>query len=232
MTNLELTQYYADLLILQYKGKPRAVETIKAFVDMVIANQLPLALQDAFNLDTATGAQLDVIGKYAGVTRDGYSFSGPVTLNDEEYRKLVKLKIIKNNSGSSLYDVQNLLALYFAGLIRVYDYKDMSMGYYIDSSFGSQELIEVFLNKGLLPVPMGVGLASTIYNPTLKFFSFRTYSSVSLGFPFNNYTSYNEAWPWLSYAYAIDAAVTVDQSLLTEDGLNRIVQENGDKLYA
>ena len=144
-TDAEILSYYADLLILQYKQKPKAEATVKMFVDLLINGQLPLAVQDAFDIDTAVGYQLDIIGKYAGVTRDGYSFSGPMTLNDEDYRKIIKLKIIKNNSGSSLYDIKNLLALYFAGQIRVFDYKDMTMSYYVNSSFGSQELVEFFI---------------------------------------------------------------------------------------
>lgn len=231
MTDVEILQYYADLLILQYKGLPKADQTVKTFVNLLIEGQLPLQLQDAFNVDTAVGAQLDIIGKYAGVTREGYSFTGPMTLDDDDYRKIIKLQIIKNNSGSSLYEIQNLLALYFAGLIRVFDYKDMSMSYYVDASFGSQQLVEFFINKNLLPAPMAVGIGSTIYNPNLTFFSFRTYLAPSTGFPFNTYAAYNMNWPWLSYAYALNATVTLQQSLLTEDGADIIVQENGDKMF-
>lgn len=230
MTDAEILQYYADLLILQYKGLPKAEQTVKTFVKLLVDGQLPLAVQNAFDIETATGNQLDLIGKYAGVSRNGYSFSGPMTLDDDDYRKLIKLQIIKNNSGSSLYEIQNLLALYFAGQIRVFDYKDMSMSYYVNSSFGSKELVEFFINKDLLPSPMAVGIGATIYNPNLTFFSFRTYAAESNGFPFNSYSQYNEEWQWLSYAYALNTTTSLNQSLLTEAG-DRIVQENGDLLY-
>lgn len=232
MTDQELLVYYSDLLILQYKGKPKATGMVQAFVNTVTEGQLPLAIQDAFNIDTASGTQLDVIGKYAGVTREGSSFSGPMVLDDEDYRKIIKLKIIKNNSGSSLADIQNLLMQYFQGLIKVFDYKDMSISYYVSADFGSQQLVEFFINKGLLPCPMAVGLGSTVYHPDLNFFSFSTYrQGVPAEYPFNQYTDQHDEWPWLTYAYAINAGTTIDQTLLTESGFNNLTLENGEDLF-
>lgn len=59
----EVKNYYADLLILQYHSKPKARETIKAGVDIYTADGLLYQLQDILNIDTAQGAQLDIIGK-------------------------------------------------------------------------------------------------------------------------------------------------------------------------
>lgn len=231
MTDLEIAQYYADLLLLQYKDKPKAYDTVEAFLRMLVDGQLPLAVQNAFDINTAVGGQLDIIGKYAGVTRDGYNFTGPMTLDDEDYRKILKLKIIKNNSGSSLFEIKNLLSLYFAGQIRVFDYKDMSMSYYVNSSFGSRQLVEFFIKKELLPSPMAVGIGATIYDPNLKFFSFRTYYAESKGYPFNTYADYNENWPWLTYKYALESANQLTQNLLTEDGQD-LLTENSEPLQA
>ncbi|AFC22586.1 hypothetical protein phi1422_0066 [Bdellovibrio phage phi1422] len=231
MTDQELLQYYADLLILQYRDKPKASATVKAYVNLLISGQLPLAVQNAFDIETAVGKQLDVIGKIVGVTRDGYTFSEAIVLNDDDYRKMIKMKIFLNNSDSSLYSIQNLIALYFQGLMKVYDYQDMSMSYALSSAFGSQDLVEVFINKGLLPRPMGVGLGATIYHPTMKFFGFRTYQAENPNaFPFNTYDNYNEQAPWLLYAYAVNATTTVDELLLTEDGVNNIITEDGEDI--
>lgn len=232
MTDQQVIAEYIKLLILQYVGKQKISGHVGALVDLVISGQLPNQIEQAFDPATAIGAQLDVIGKWAGVSREGFSFSGPMVLNDEDYRKIINLKVIKNSSGSSLSEIKDLLRLYFENLIRVFDYQDMSMSYYVSSAFGSQELVEFFINKDLLPSPMAVGVGSIIYHPTLKFFSFRTYRQESRGFPFNTYASYNENWPWLTYGYALNSPVTPDLNLITEDGLNIIVQENGDALYA
>jgi len=69
MTAEEITQYYVDLLILQYRRKKNARATVGAFVRQVVANLLWLRLADAFDLDTAEGDQLDMLAKYIGITR-------------------------------------------------------------------------------------------------------------------------------------------------------------------
>lgn len=55
--------YYADLLILQYHSKPKARETIKLGADIYLGDGLVFQLQDILDIDTAVGAQLDIIGK-------------------------------------------------------------------------------------------------------------------------------------------------------------------------
>ncbi|MDR2674459.1 MAG: DUF2612 domain-containing protein, partial [Opitutaceae bacterium] len=68
MTLDEVIQYYVDLLIIQYRQKPRARATVAAFVRAAVADGLPPALADAFDIDTASGAQLDILAKYIGVS--------------------------------------------------------------------------------------------------------------------------------------------------------------------
>lgn len=64
-----LEDYYANLLIIQYNGKPKAAATIKLYVDLLLMNVLLLQIRDAFNLEDATGAQQDIIGKWVGIDR-------------------------------------------------------------------------------------------------------------------------------------------------------------------
>ena len=172
MTTQQLINYYANLLILQYLGQPNAYATIQATAALFIMNQLPIAVQNAFNMDgTAVGVQLDVLGKYAGVTRNGYSLSGlPISLSDADFFTLIKMAILTNSSGSDLNSIQSLLNIYFPNEIYVFDHKEMRMSYLINSSIGSQNLIQLFITEGLLPIPMAVQLASPIYTSNLKFF--------------------------------------------------------------
>lgn len=65
----QLKDYYSNLLIVQYNGKPKAQAHIKFLVDLIFANVLLLQIQDAFDWRTAVGVQLDIIGKWVGVTR-------------------------------------------------------------------------------------------------------------------------------------------------------------------
>lgn len=170
---------------------------------------LPLAVLNAYNIigsSTAIGVQLDVIGKYCGVTRKGTSPTGtPISLSDQDFLTLIKIAIIQNSAGSSLASIQSLLAQFFPNAILVFDYANMQMSYLISTTLGSVNLAYMLVNNGLLPSPMGVQVAAVAYAPVINtFFGFRTY--ILPGFnisPFNTYLSYNNNSPWLTYADAI-----------------------------
>lgn len=66
----ELLLYYSNLLIVQYNGKPKAKATIELFTNMLFMNLIFQQIQDSFDWKTAQGAQLDIIGKWVGVSRD------------------------------------------------------------------------------------------------------------------------------------------------------------------
>jgi hypothetical protein len=61
--------YYAGLLITQYRGLPRASATTAILSKQAVGDMLINSVASAFNLRTAVGAQLDIIGKYVGITR-------------------------------------------------------------------------------------------------------------------------------------------------------------------
>lgn len=144
---------------------------------------LPIAVQNAFNLigsNIAIGAQLDVLGKYTGVSRSGAGFAGPIILDDADFLQLIRLAIVTNSEGSDLGTIENLLNQFFPnGEILVFDYQNMRMSYLINSSIGSQELVQLFVTEGLLPKPMGVQLAAPIYSNNLKFFGMVSASTVA-----------------------------------------------------
>lgn len=56
-------EYYANLLILQYHSKRKARETIKVSADLYLADGLLFQFENLLDIDTAQGAQLDIIGK-------------------------------------------------------------------------------------------------------------------------------------------------------------------------
>jgi hypothetical protein len=67
--NAALIDYYTNLLIIQYHNKPKARATIEAMITEGMIYDLAILVRDGFNLETAVGAQLDIIGKYVGVNR-------------------------------------------------------------------------------------------------------------------------------------------------------------------
>lgn len=149
---------------------------------------LPLAVQNGFNLvagtDTAEGKQLDVIGKYVGVSRSGFGFTTQLTLSDSDFLTMIRLAIVKNSSGSSLYDIQGLLALLFPGKISVTDYQNMLMSYAVSSDVASAGLLQLVVTEGLLPRPMGVALFVVIFDSGDPF----TFDSSGFGGGFGDIT--------------------------------------------
>jgi len=83
-----LKKYFSNLLILQYKNKPKAKATIETLVEHTfsdtVGNIFPIEVQNSYDLNTSTGTQLDVIGKYLGYDRS-LSFTINNAFNYDEY---------------------------------------------------------------------------------------------------------------------------------------------------
>lgn len=69
MTPTEIVQAYQKLLIVQYRTMAKAVATIGAVCTEAVAGMIYTQVQSAYDLDTAVGAQLDVLGAYVGARR-------------------------------------------------------------------------------------------------------------------------------------------------------------------
>lgn len=65
----DIIEYYVNLLIIQYNIQPKARATIELFAQTFLASGIYFDVQNGYNIDTAVGAQLDVLGKYEGVDR-------------------------------------------------------------------------------------------------------------------------------------------------------------------
>ncbi len=199
----------ADLLTVASSTLTGAASAVASISILEIDDTLPIAVQNAFNIlpgtTIAKGVHLDIIGKYAGVTRAGRGFGSFIQLNDADYILLIRAAIGRNYSGSTLPDIQRFLATYFPGQIFVYDYANMHLGYFISPGSISSDLLQTFIGQGLLPKPMGVSISPIIYTQNNKLlFGFRSYDRVNpFASPFNNYSSYDTNVAWLSYANVI-----------------------------
>ena len=200
--NDALKKYYADLLIIQYHGKPKARSMIEALVDQVLMNQIPQKLEEAFDLETAVGKQLDILGKRLGVTRNVFLRNGdPVTLTDTEFRTFIKLQAARMTLAASLYDIQTLLINFFQSSIRVFDNENMTLDYFV---FGeSSTLLSVLIKQDMLPRPTGVGINAVYDLPYKNVYGFQTYETQSYPLVgFNSYANYDEETSWLKYSNA------------------------------
>lgn len=70
MTINELTQYYSQKLAYEYRGLARADAQMQLYVKQFVADYLANQLATCYALDVAVGAQLDILGKYIGLSRN------------------------------------------------------------------------------------------------------------------------------------------------------------------
>lgn len=173
-------EYLADLLILQYRNeKNRAM--IKA-----LAKTFPLeAMQDVINgydLETAVGHQLDVLGKYIfgdknlGESRYFQKAGVQAVLSDDDYRKVLVLKTLLNSSDLTNFDVDEFLYENFGKTIRADSPNDMTMTFYI-----TPDVEDVFLALSYhhsIPRPAGVSFSYVISASSVSTFGFCTYSEL------------------------------------------------------
>lgn len=66
----QIVQYYTNLLIIQYKGKPKAEATIALIADIQAMDNVEFDVESGFDINTAVGKQLDILGKWIGVSRN------------------------------------------------------------------------------------------------------------------------------------------------------------------
>lgn len=165
---------------------------------------LPLAVLNGFNFvpntALAEGAQLDVIGKFAGVSRFGIGVTQTIVLDDADFVTYIRLSIFLNQSGSSLSDIQNFIFMFFPGEMLVIDGKNMRLTYLVSSAIFTDNLLQLVVANSKLPRPMGVGITIIVAPDITEFFGFRTYQAAAVNsVPFNSYADYQTGWHWLSY---------------------------------
>lgn len=161
---------------------------------------LPSLVINGYDLETASGKQLDIIGKYVGLKRVVRSLIGDSNtnvLNDDQYRVLLRLKLIKNTNFSSTSQLRAALYAWFPTSIRLYDNRDMTYEYQL-SSFWS-DLLNVIVDEELLPVPMALGYTASIVPNLLELYGFSDYGGINNN-P-NGYSSYDTGFKgrFLSY---------------------------------
>lgn len=175
-----------DRIYAQYRNKPKAVKWYE--ITRSLAAELGSAIDAVrvmYNIDTAVGAQLDIIGRIVVVDR---AFTGQIELDpglfallngdqfgdtdavfaalfvdqdhnmsDELYRLVIKAKILKNNSDATLESI--IFGVNFllpdADFLRVTDNEDMSFSI---EFYGNITPLQRYalLNARLVPKPQGV----------------------------------------------------------------------------
>lgn len=177
-------EYYKDLLIIQYENKEKARAEVGLHITTLLANDIISKVQDGYDIDTAIGVQLDVLGKYIGKDR----LLEASELSDENYRFVLKLRILQNNIDHSHKSIDDGLFAFFGDSLIMSAGANMTIAYFVDSA--NLNKASIAFSKGVLPRPMGVGITGLIERDK-KLFGFTNYnrSSVSdLSTGFTNYT--------------------------------------------
>ncbi|HEI0612172.1 TPA: DUF2612 domain-containing protein [Escherichia coli] len=175
-----------DRIYAQYRTKPKAVAWYQITRKLAAELEDPAtAVRIMYNIDTAVGEQLNIIGRIVVIDR---TFTGEVALNpglfaepdgaefgdteavfaalyvdqdgqmsDDLYRLVIKSKIIKNNSDATIESI--LYGMNFllpnADVLRVTDSENMSFSV---EFYGNITNLErwALLNVQLVPKPQGV----------------------------------------------------------------------------
>lgn len=201
---------YLNLITSEHREKPNFVSTVSASVDPLVSLQNVLAKMPLnFDIDTAIGKQLDILGIWIGRSRyiktplvgvyftfddtigDGWDSgvwqgpfdptSGLVSLPDENYRTLLKAKIAANHWNGSIPDAYKIWTTVFSdSIILIQDNQNMSMTVgIISSNFNAIDV--ALLTGGYIPLkPEGVRIAGYLVSPG-PMFAFDADSDVLAG---------------------------------------------------
>jgi len=152
--------YYTGLLTSEYSNATKFKQWMSSVLSILndVSNCLA-TLSSMFDLDVATGAQLDTLGVIIGVGRTvSFQPSNGVSpvLDDDTYRLLLKATIANNQwdgTIGSLYPIWN--NLFPGGHITIIDNQNMTAEIIMTGSFSS--IIQDLISNGLIvPRPQAV----------------------------------------------------------------------------
>lgn len=122
---------YIDLITSQYQNSPK----YKAWVERLLTpfvdiQNLALTLYTYFDIDTAVGKQLDILGDIVGAKRllPFTPTEADPLLGDEDYRFLLKSQILRNIWDGTNDDIYNLWEMLHPDIaISIRDNQDMTV---------------------------------------------------------------------------------------------------------
>lgn len=155
---------YTELITSQHKAQPNFKAVVEMLTQYAVDTQdFILAVGSNFDVDTAEGVQLDIIGLRVGVSRVlNFQPTGDISsvLIDDDYRTLIKAKIISNHWRGTVVELYDMWNSLFAPRLQliVQDNQDMSMTAIVVGDMTALE--EQLLTNGyIIPKPVGVTFA-------------------------------------------------------------------------
>lgn len=119
------------------------------------------SLRSEYDVDTAVGAQQDVLGRLLGVKRNG--------LDDDDYRLFLRMAIARNNAiayviSDDFFSLQDAIEVAFPDSDKAWieDVLDMTLLLYVIRGVTVEQAVAI-AESGLIPSPQGVGYDGLIY---------------------------------------------------------------------
>ena len=142
----DIQDYYKNLLIIQYHDQPKAKATVEMLTNCATGDEILLQMYDAFDVDTVTGEQLDLIGKFVGVQRN--------SLSDTDYRNLILFGIAKNNIRPTMKNIDDMIYETFGEEVTVVNGQNMTITYIFPANMSN--IVQEAIDQNLLPKPLGI----------------------------------------------------------------------------
>lgn len=228
MEDQNTIDYYINLLINQYRSKPKALATIEALIRNTGPGKLLNDIAEAFEIDRARGAQLDILAGYFNAPRTFVKDGQTVRLSDADVRILIKMLIVKNRMGNSLHEIQRFLLDFFGPDFRITDHQDMSISYSGSSPILDQNLTDFFKNSDFLPRPTGVRIREISITATTRFYGWRYFQKDNpLVKGMNEYAHYDLMAPWITYQSLVPSTtINPPESIQEFFGFRRYTLKN------
>lgn len=184
---------YTDTIISQYANSPtitRLIDLYNAYIDL--DDEIKAFLHDIWNIDTCNSFGLDIWGKIVGVSRflkmpirgeffgfqggDGTPFGvapfynetlqASTPLDDENYRRLIKIKMLANITRCTIPDLNRILKLVLPSVQGyVLEIAPMTAAYVIIGQLSTIDYA-ILTQTGVMPRPAGVNVRVIQIDPT------------------------------------------------------------------
>ena len=156
----------------QYAHAPRLTAIADALQETLDATQdLDEFREKVSDVNTAIGVFLDRWGERVGVTRTITINGVSQTLNDDDFRFLVRLKALSNVSGASAEVLNRILSVLFDCPVFVIDNQNMTIDVHILGNPGETKL-NILRYFGLPNRPAGVLANIQVIDPESPYFGF------------------------------------------------------------
>ena len=163
---------YLDLITSEHRVRPKYVAYVTALLKVAgDVEDLLSTMSTYFELDTAAGAQLDILADRVGVIRGEYS--------DDQLRTLIRAAILRNTWDGSSSQAYTTWQMMFPGItMQIISNTGMEQSVLIIGT-PTEEQREMMLSGLVIPVAAGVKLTINFLDPTHPLFAFDADGSVT-----------------------------------------------------